>query len=285
MNTAPTYRGTLNPKALFSALVPALLIAALSIYAFGYRTTTGSDEKILPGKPLASYDEYYPVRANANGLLYLDKERFEKAVDYFSGNTSPRAAADLIYLGNSNHVELMLNDPAKKKYLALANLPNYAAVAKVDEQKDSLLRTYKDIVDGIGQTFSGTPIEIVLHDARNPLISIVAVQNPISGRRIGDPNTNFGIRLIRTYSQSRRSSGQAYVSYSLTLTNGTPVKSTTVPLFDRTYGLIGMICMNIDISTLDPKKLEAAERFLDAFRHVTPNEEISEMIESSKRTQ
>ncbi|MBL8483417.1 MAG: hypothetical protein JNJ60_14565 [Rhodocyclaceae bacterium] len=104
-------RNAVNIKVLLSAIVPALFFAALSIYAFGYHAKPVGDEKALPGKPLAAYDEYYPIRANPNGLLYLDKERFEKAVEYFSGNASPRAAADLIYLGNSNHVELMLDEP------------------------------------------------------------------------------------------------------------------------------------------------------------------------------
>lgn len=138
-------------------------------------------------------------------------------------------------------------------------------------------------MNGIGQTFSGTPIEIVLHDTRNPLISIVAVQNPISGRRLGDPNTNFGIQLIRNYSQSDRGSGQSFVSYGLTLKDGRQVKSTTIPLFNNVYGLIGFICLNIDISKMDGNDPVAIGRFIEAFRSVTENEAISEMIQNSKK--
>ena len=208
---------------------------------------------------------------------------FEKAVDYFTANPSPRAIADLIYLGNSNHVTLMLSESARAKYVSLSNLPDYAAVAEADAQKDKLLQTYKDIVNGIGQTFAGTPIEIVLHDTRNPLVSIVAVQNPISGRRLGDPNTNFGIQLIKNYSQTERGAGQSFVSYGLTMKDGRQVKSTTIPLFNNTYGLIGFICLNIDISKMDGKDPAAIARFVEAFRSVTENEAISEMIQNSKK--
>lgn len=64
----------------------------------------------------------------------------------------------------------------------LTQQPDYAALAEVDREKDRIFQSYADIVNGIGQTFAGTPVEIVLHDTRNPLRSIVAVQNPISGR-------------------------------------------------------------------------------------------------------
>ncbi len=273
---------SLNIKSLVSVLVPALLIAALSVYVVGFRAKPAEEAKVLLGKPLAAYDEFYPIRPNESGALYLDRERFEKAVDYFTSNPSPRAIADLIYLGNSNHVTLLLSDVARAKYNTLSNSPDYAAVSETDAQKDKLLQTYKDIVNGIGQTFAGTPIEIVLHDTRNPLVSIVAVQNPISGRRLGDPNTNFGVQLIKNYSQSERGAGQAFVSYGLSLKDGRTVKSTTVPLFNNTYGLIGFICINIDISKLDGKDPASIERFVEAFRAVTENEAITEMIQASK---
>lgn len=161
-----------------------------------------------------------------------------KAIDYFATNSSPRAIADLICLCDSNHVTPMLGEAARAKCVRLGNLPDYVAVAEADAQKEKLLQTHKDIVTGIGQTFSGAPIEIVLHDMRNPLISIVAVQNAIAGRRLGDPNTNFGIQLIGRSCQTDRSAGHSFLSYGLTLKDGRQVRSTTLPLFNNVYGLI-----------------------------------------------
>lgn len=281
---APNF-SSLDVKRLLSVLVPALLIAALSVYVIGFKPKQADELKVLPGNPLAAYDDLYPIRANELGALYLDKDRFEKAVEFFSKNPSPRAIADLIYLGNSNHVILMLGENAKNQFVKLSEQPDYAALAEADAQKDKLFQVYKDIVNGIGQTFAGTPIEIVLHDTRNPMKSIVAVQNPISGRRLGDPNTNFGLQLIKNYSQTAggQGRGSSFVAYGLTLKDGRAVKSTTVPLFNDIYGLIGFICINIDISKLDGKDPAAAERFIESFKAITENEAITEMIQNSKR--
>lgn len=280
----PNFPFRFNVKNLMAVAVPAILIAALSVYALGYRAKPVDEAKVLIGRPLASYEELYPVLASENGSLYLDKDVFEKAVNYFTDNPSPRAIADLIYLGNSNYVPLALSPKGREKYAKLSSLPDYAAVAETDAQKDRYLQNYKDIVNAIGLTFAGTPIEIVLHDTRNPLNSIIAVQNPISGRRIGDPNTNFGIQLIKNYSHGGGAGQQSYVSYGLTLKDGRQVKSTTIPLFHSTYGLIGFVCLNIDISKLDGKHQEEADKFIEAFRVVNDNEAIKEMIQSAKQS-
>lgn len=104
------FLSSLNYKALLSVIVPALLIVSLSVYVLGFRAKPSEEAKVLLGKPLAAYDELYPIGVNENGSLQLDKEKFEKAVDFLTANPSPRAIADLIYLGNSNHVTLLLSD-------------------------------------------------------------------------------------------------------------------------------------------------------------------------------
>jgi predicted transcriptional regulator YheO len=240
--------------------------------------------KVLTGKPLAAYEDIYPIRVNEAGALYLDKDRFEKALDVLASTPSPRAIADLIYLGKENHVSLMLTESGKNKFITMSELPDYASLSEANADKDNILQSYKDIVNGIGQTFAGTPIEIVLHDTRNPLKSIVAVQNPISGRRLGDSNTNFGIQLIKNYSNMNNRGGNAsFVAYPLTLKDGRAIKSTTVPLFSETYGLVGFICLNVDISKMDMSDPKAVAAFIDAFKTVTSNDAITEMIQNSKR--
>lgn len=271
-------------KRLALVLVPGVLIVAISVYVLGFRAPVASDPRVLPGKALAAYDELYPIRADAAGALYLDRERFAKAIEHFSVNPSPRAVSDLIYLGNSNNVTLMLDGPTKAKYVQLTELPDYAALAEVNRQKDRIFQAYRDIVNGIGQTFAGTPIEIVLHDTRNPLRSIVALQNPISGRRIGDTNTNFGIQLIKNYSYGEgQGQGASFLSYDLTLKDGRALKSTTIPIFHDVYGLVGFICINIDISKMDKQHPEAVDHFVENFKATIANDAISEMIQNSKR--
>lgn len=273
-----------NWKRLASVFVPALLITVVSTYVLAYRPPSLTAPKVLPGRALASYDDLYPIRADGSGSLYLDRDRFAKAIDYFSDNPSPRATADLIYLGNSNNVTLLLDSTSRARYMRLADAPDYRAFAEIDREKDRVFQVYRDIVNGIGMTFAGTPMEIVLHDTRNPLRSIVAVQNPISGRRIGDTNTNFGVQLIKNYSSGEgQGQGAAFVSYPLTLKDGRQIKSTTIPIFHEVYGLIGFICINVDVSKLDPKHEQDLNRFIDSFKSTVANEAITEMIENSKR--
>lgn len=277
---------TVNWKLLLSVFVPGVLIVAISIYVLGFRAPPSPDLRVLPGKALAAYDDLYPIRADAAGALYLDKDLFVKAVNHLSAHPSPRAIADLVYLGNSNNVTLLLDSATKDKYLLLTERPDYTALAEVDREKDRIFQTYADIVNAVGQTFAGTPVEIVLHDTRNPLRSIVAVQNPISGRRLGDTNTNFGIQLIKNYSYGEgqgQGRGASFVGYPLTLKDGRAVKSTTIPIFHDVYGLIGFICINVDISKMDKKDMGYIEHFVDSFKTTTANDAINEMIQNSKR--
>ncbi|UXY16970.1 PAS domain-containing protein [Chitiniphilus purpureus] len=274
-----------NWRRLASVFVPGVLIVAISIYVLGFRSPQQPEHKVLPGKALAAYDDLYPIRADHAGTLYLDRARLIKAIDYFTVNPSPRAIADLIYLGNANNVTLLLDAKSKAKYLRLAEIPDYAALARLDQERDRIFQSYRDIVNGIGQTFAGTPMEFVLHDTRNPLRSIIAVQNPISGRRLGDTNTNFGLQLIKNYSYGEGGQGRggSFVSYALTLKDGRPIKSTTIPIFHEVYGLIGFICINLDISKLDKANVSELEHFVENFKATIPNDAITEMIQNSKR--
>lgn len=268
---------------VFSTFVPALLIAVVTIYVLAFRPEVSQAYGNLPGKPLAAYADLYPVLADNDGHLYLDKARFVNAIESLTKSPSPKAISDLIYLGQANNVTLMLGEEEKGAYRKLMDNPSFADMGEINRQRDRVFQVYKDIVNGIGQTFAGTGIEIVLHDTRDPLHSVVAIQNPISGRRLGDTNTNFGLELIKNYSVVDRQ-GSSFVSYGLKLKDGRQVKSTTVPLFNETFGLVGFICINIDISKLDVKQNpQAVAGFLDSVKLINNNDKISELIENSKR--
>lgn len=70
------FLSSLNIKTLLSVVVPALLIASLSVYVLGFRPKPNEEARVLLGKPLAAYEQFYPIRANETGALYLDKDLF-----------------------------------------------------------------------------------------------------------------------------------------------------------------------------------------------------------------
>src|ERR1044071_2971271 len=84
-------------KRILSTLVPAL--ASVTVYALAFKPKAEDRYSNLPGKPLASYVDLYPVQSDSEGHLYLDKRRFVKVVEFLSENSSPKAISDLIYLG------------------------------------------------------------------------------------------------------------------------------------------------------------------------------------------
>lgn len=271
-------------KPLVAVLLPLIVILGSFFYFFS--NSAGNDRyATLTGQPLAAKEQIYPVTFNAEGKMTLDKERFVLAIDYLSKNPAQqKAAADLLYLGQSNKIELVLNDEEKKKYHDLVGKGFFAEFQNANDQKDYLLQSYKQIVEGIGKTFAGANVEVVLHDTRDPIHSVSAIQNPISGRKLGDNNTGFGIGLIKLYSQPDAMPTN-FVSYPLKLKDGRDVKSTTIPLFDPRLGLIGFICINIDISELDGSKAhdKARQAIVENFKLTQPNMAIQEVIEITRK--
>jgi predicted transcriptional regulator YheO len=223
----------------------------------------------------------YPITSDQYGNISLNTSTFIDAANFLLKTENPKAAADLLYLGQSNNINLLLNNDEKGIYAKLHHHYDYSEFELINEYKNDLFHVYRDIVNGIGQTFSGTGIEIVLHDVRNPLKSIVAIQNPISGRRLDDPNTNFGLELIKDYSIIPHP-GRSYISYELTLNDGRRIKSTTIPLYNKRHGLIGFICLNIDISGLSPEDPTHLNSFITHFTAISENHKINELIEISK---
>jgi predicted transcriptional regulator YheO len=267
-------------KSIILGVVPAF-IASCFVYLIFSIPDKKIDIDTLPGKALASYPNLYPITNDQEGNLTLDISIFMDAVNYLLENKNPRASADLLYLGQSNNVNLLLSSSEKQRYAMLHDHFDYSEFELINQYRNDLFQVYRDIVNGIGQTFTGTAIEIVLHDTRNPLKSIVAIQNPISGRRLGDSNTNFGLELIKDYSIIRHPSS-SYISYELTLKDGREIKSSTIPLYNKRYGLIGFICLNIDTSRLSTNDPYYVNSFIKNFTATTKIQKINELIENSQ---
>jgi len=268
-----------------AVVVPALLTGLLT-YVFATRNavpaTGAGDAQMLSGRPLAAYP-FYPVAVSNEGVLYIDKIRFMEAVRALQQTPDVKAVADLLYLERKENVTLQLGDADRSAFQALVRTVRVPDFARQEAHRDRLFEVFKQIVNGLGQSFAGTPIEIVLHDVRNPMQSIQALQNPISGRRLYQPTTNFGLELIKWYA-THPQSGSNFISYDLVLANGTTLKSTTIPLYDQDYGLLGFVCMNIDIRDISETRLdEKTKQFLAAFRRTSSNADIAEIVGSARK--
>ena len=117
------------------------------------------------------------------------------------------------------------------------------------------------MVDFLADYF-GDYAEVVLHDLTNLEQSIIKIRNGhISGRKEGDPCTDF---VLRTLKQS--SSDMPYaVNYRSTNQAGIPMKSGTFFIRDNKQKIVGMLCVNIDVSFCLPVK-----NFLDVFLNSSP---------------
>jgi serine/threonine protein kinase/predicted transcriptional regulator YheO len=268
-----------------AVIVPALLTFLITDIFFSKRAAkTPSPVSMLTisGRPLASYP-FYPIAISKEGFLYIDKDKFMEAVNSLRQNPDARASADLLYLERQENFAFQLGDPDRRLFQALAKEAHVPDVAQQEAYRDRLFGVYKQIVAGIGQTFAGTPIEIVLHDFRNPMRSIQAIQNPISGRQLYQPTTNFGLELIKWFA-IHPEQGSSFISYDLKLADGTPIKSTSIPLYDSEYGLVGAICMNIRISDISETNLdEKTRQFLSSFRRTSSNSNIEEIIDNANK--
>lgn len=111
----------------------------------------------------------------------------------------------------------------------------------------------------------GPTCEIVLHDVRKLENSIIAIANGhISERKIGDSATDLVLEILKDSSKYENDSITNYISKS---NSGKTFRSSTYFIRDSLKEIIGMLCVNIDISeymeidriihnlmAIDPKK-------------------------------
>lgn len=109
-------------------------------------------------------------------------------------------------------------------------------------EKKSILATYIPIVDFIADII-GRECEVVLHDTADPTNSIIAIRNGyISGRKLGGPLTDLGLKLITA---EHSLSGSAITNYASRTMRGEDLISSTYYIRDEQEQLVGMLCVNI----------------------------------------
>ncbi len=202
-------------------------------------------------------DEYpfYPFVVSATGHVAFDADRFDTAVQHLLAEPNPRAAGELIVVGEQNLVRDTFPSDRLGRYKKLYD--KYGGDDVVSDNA-AYLENYRRIVHHLGRSFPNTGIELLLHNLVDPAHSLVAIENAaVTGRSIGSGATNLVLDL-----KTRRQRGEDKINYELNI--GTRrFKCTTIPIFRPDYGLVGAICINIDTRFLreavmvDHDRLEA----------------------------
>ncbi len=103
------------------------------------------------------------------------------------------------------------------------------------------LEGLKQVVEDLVKAM-GISCELVLHDLRDPSCSIIAIAGDVTGRKVGGPLTDLGLRLLR--------SGQFeenLIAYPATF-DGKPLRSSAIFVRDESGEVIGVLCVNIDLT-------------------------------------
>lgn len=207
-----------------------------------------------PALALARYDDYPIVYNEGSRTLQLDYARFRRVVIAVDHDGNRCAGAELAYLGANNDLPARrtgrtatFSSQEFEAYLRIVEASRTSRQLALRAARDQVVQRYGNVVKAMGNTFSGTPIELVLHDARDPIHSIAVITNPIDGRQFRDPNSNLGLAMILEFAR-RGPDAAAMENYRRRGNRDVPIRSTTIPLFDDRFGLVGVLCVNIDTS-------------------------------------
>jgi predicted transcriptional regulator YheO len=119
-----------------------------------------------------------------------------------------------------------------------------------------ILTKYIPFVDFLAEAL-GHNTEVVLHDVSDFNNSVVAIRNNhISGRQVGSPMTNLGLKVIKEAGETHQSFIAGYQSRSK---DGNLLKSSTYFIKDENDQIIAMLCLNTDYHMLQKAKDALAE--------------------------
>ncbi|MFJ9097170.1 transcriptional regulator [Streptomyces sp. NPDC102405] len=119
----------------------------------------------------------------------------------------------------------------------------------VDGADEHLIGEAEKIAVALGRMFPGL-CEVVLHDLRDPRHAIRAIENNLSGRRVGDSATELGLARIADPEYP-----SVLQNYPNRFPDGRPVKSTSIGLKNAAGEYIAALCLNLDVSVLSPVTL------------------------------
>ena len=232
-----------------SEIATSLIVSLLTFFV-GYLSGKRRERRLMRGRNLEQYD-FYPFTVDAAGFPEFNPKLFERAVQQLNERPAATAAAQLIVIGEQNGVRYALGREALSQYEKL-----YARHhgTRIMQDSSEYLENYRRVVRLLGQTFRDMGIEVLLHDLVNPSRSITCIAGgEVTGRSEGMGTTSLVIDLKR-----RHLLNQDKLNYGLEI-GARRFKCTTVPIVREPYGVVGAICVNIDINYIRDFVLSSRE--------------------------
>ena len=241
------------------ASVLAELAASLVLLAAGYLIGLYRERLKQQGRSLTEYD-FYPYVATPEKFAEFSLKDFRLGMHHFLRNTDKRAARQLIFIGDQNNVRQLLSESDRQMYARLCSKYQTRAIADDTQQ---YLENYRNIVRLLGRTFRNLGIEILLHDLSDPSHSVTTIENgEITGRVVGMGTTTLLVDLMR-----RVNLKQDKLNYQVK-TGARHFKCTTIPIVREDFGVVGAICLNIDVNYLNECVKVSSDRTSEFFEHL-----------------
>ncbi len=238
---------------MFSELLINVFASAV-LLVFGYFGGQYRERRLHQGKNLDEYG-FYPFALDEDKVLFFDLDKFCTGVRHLLKRRDNFAARQLVLVGQQNNVENILTGEDKALYRKL-----YSRIGgdEILDDTAKYLENYKRIVRLIGDSFPDAGLEILLHNLTNPAKALYHIKNNVTGRDIEAPATNLVLDL-----KTRRLQNQDKLNYELNI-GSRKFKCTTIPIYREDYGLVGAICINVDVNYLKDE-VRNNKRHLDTF--------------------
>jgi YheO-like PAS domain len=234
------------------------LAASAILLGLGFVVGRFRERRLLKGKDLHQYD-FYPYVATPEKYAEFSLKDFRLGLHHLLRNVDARAARQLIFIGEQNQVRQSLSAEDLRAYERLYK--KYHGASITDDSR-AFMDNYRNITRQLGKTFPHMGIEVLVHDLSNPTHSICAIESgEVTGRSLEMGTTTLLVDLMRRVNQK-----EDKLNYELNM-GARRFKCTTIPIVRKDYGVVGALCINIDINYIRDVVLKSAEQTAEFFRY------------------
>jgi predicted transcriptional regulator YheO len=107
-----------------------------------------------------------------------------------------------------------------------------------------ILEEYRKVAKFMSKCY-GENVEVVLHDLRDVSCSSIEIfNNHVSGRQIGSPMSEFGLKILK----EKLYEDKEFITNSKGVVGGKILRSSTFFIKNSEEEIIGMVCVNVDVS-------------------------------------